>query len=162
MESYMNTDVIVEITGDCPFTDPEIVDIGVNTFLNNDIDYLTNCEIVTVPPGLFVQVFTLESLIEIGELIKDPAVREHVSLYYYENPDKYKIFHLISSPRWKLSENTRVYLDYPEDLEFLRQVYKRFLEKNKPMFNAIDVAELLHNEPELLKINSHLSDIPVR
>ena len=88
---FMETDIIVEITGDCPFTDPDIVDIGVETFIANECDYLTNCEKFSAPPGLYVQVFTLKSLLEIGEAINDPAVREHVSLYYYENPDKYRI-----------------------------------------------------------------------
>jgi spore coat polysaccharide biosynthesis protein SpsF len=37
------TDVIVEITGDCPLTDPDVVDLGVETFLSNECDYLTNC-----------------------------------------------------------------------------------------------------------------------
>ena len=67
---FMTADIIVEITGDCPFTDPDIIDIGVNTFLNNEIDYLTNCEIPSTPPGLYVQVFRLDSLIKIGNLIK--------------------------------------------------------------------------------------------
>lgn len=159
---FMDTDIIVEITGDCPFTDPDIVDVGVATFLANDCDYLTNCEKFSAPPGLFVQVFTLESLIEIGKIIKDPAVREHVSLYYYENPDKYKIHHLMSSPKLELPENTRIYLDYPEDLEFLRKVYEKLYEQNKTKFTAEDLVELLTSEPELLKINSYLNDVPVR
>jgi len=159
---FMDTHVIVEITGDCPFTDPDIVDIGVNTFLSNDIDYLTNCEKITAPPGLFVQVFKLESLIEIGQLIKDPAVREHVSLYFYENPNKYKVFHLISSPKWKLPPDTRIYLDYPEDLEFLNKVYQCFINQYKYDFSAEDIVELLHSEPELLEINRYLEDVPVR
>jgi len=159
---FMNTDVIVEITGDCPFTDPNIVDIGVNTFLSNDIDYLTNCEKITAPPGLFVQVFNLESLVEVGELVKDPSVREHVSLYFYENPKKYKIFHLISSPKWKLPSDTRIYLDYPEDLEFLNRVYQRFTDQNKYNFAAEDLVELLNSEPQLLEINRYLKDVPVR
>ena len=159
---FMNTDIIVEITGDCPFTDPDIIDIGVNTFLSNDIDYLTNCEKITAPPGLFVQVFKLESLIEIDQLIKDPAVREHVSLYFYENPKKYKVFHLISSPKLKLPPDTRIYLDYPEDLEFLNEVYKRFAQQNKYDFDAKDIVELLQSEPDLLEINRYLEDVAVR
>ena len=63
--SFMRAEVIVEITGDCPFTDPEVVDIGVSTFLANDCDYLTNCEKVSAVPGLYVQVFRLENLKEI-------------------------------------------------------------------------------------------------
>jgi spore coat polysaccharide biosynthesis protein SpsF len=159
---YMETDIIVEITGDCPFTDPDIVDIGVNTFLENDIDYLTNCEIFSAPPGLYVQVFTFETLAQIEKIIKDSAIREHVSLYYYENPDRYKVFHLMSSPKLKLPKNTRVYLDYSEDLVFLSEIYKYFISINNENFDAQDIVKLLIDKPELLKINSHLVDVPVR
>jgi len=159
---FMGTDVIVEVTGDCPFTDPDIVDIGVNTFLSNDIDYLTNCEIVSAPPGLYVQVFRLESLLKIGKIIKDPAVREHVSLYYYENPDKYKIFNLISSPKLRLPEGARIYLDYPEDLEFLSAVYDYFKTQKNENFNAEEIVKLLTDKPNLLEINSHLKDVSLR
>ena len=159
---FMKTDIIVEITGDCPFTDPDIVDIGVETFIANECDYLTNCEKFSAPPGLYVQVFTLKSLLEIGEVIDDPAVREHVSLYYYENPSKYKIIHLMCSPKWNLPANTRIYLDYPEDLEFLRNIFQRFVDQKKYMFNAADIVELLQSEPKLLEINCHLNDIPIR
>ena len=160
--SFMNADVIVEITGDCPFTDPEVIDIGVSTFLVNDCDYLTNCEKKSAVPGLYVQVFLLKSLVDIGKLITDKAVREHVSLYYYENPKKYKIIHLMSSPSWSLPKNTRVYLDYPEDLEFLRAIYMRLVKNKKYQFKSQDIVDLLKSEPELLNINSHLFDEPVR
>ena len=158
----MDTEIIVEITGDCPFTDPDIVDIGVNTFLANDIDYLTNCEVLSAPPGLYVQVFKLETLSKIEKEIKESGVREHVSLHYYENPDIYRLFNLISSPKVKLPENTRIYLDYPEDLEFLTEIYNYFLSVNNEYFNAEDIVKLLKERPELLKINSYLEDVPLR
>jgi spore coat polysaccharide biosynthesis protein SpsF len=158
----MESDLIVEITGDCPFTDPDIVDIGVNTFLSNNIDYLTNCEVPSTPPGLYVQVFRLESLIDIEKKIKDTGVREHVSLYYYENPEIYKIHHLISSSKLKLPENTRIYLDYPEDLDFLSKLYEHLVDQNNRDFNAEDIVVALEENPNLLKINNHLKDVPIR
>ncbi len=159
---YMASDIIVEITGDCPFTDPDIVDVAVETFRVNDCDYLTNCEIQSAPPGLFVQVFTLESLIEIGQTVFDSAIREHVSLFYYENPEKYRIHHLMSSPKWKLPPDTRIYLDYPEDLNFLREVHNYFSQQDMGTFGASELVELLKSKPDLLEINRHLTDIPVR
>lgn len=159
---FMQSDIIVEITGDCPFTDPDIVDVGVNTFLNNDIDYLTNCEIPSAPPGLFVQVFRFEDLKKIGNTVDDPAVREHVSLYFYENPDKYKIFHLMTSAKLNLPEGVRIYLDYPEDLKFLSSLYDVLKNRGKEFFSAQDIADVLKEKPELTEINSHLQDVPVR
>lgn len=158
----MNTDIIVEITGDCPFTDPEIVDLAVETYKVNDCDYLTNCEVSSVPPGLYVQVFSLNSLKKIGNIVKDLAVREHVSLYYYENPDKYKIIHLMSPLKWRLPKDTRIYLDYKEDLTFLRMIDDYFAKKNIEFYYADDIVNLLNEKPELLNINRFKSDVSVR
>lgn len=159
---YMKSDIIVEITGDCPFSDPDIIDIGISTFLANDCDYLTNCEVFSAPPGLYVQVFTYKSLAEIEKNINDSAVREHVSLPYYENPDKYKNIHLMSSPKLKLPEYTRIYLDYKEDFEFLNAVYNELFPKYGIDFNAEQITDLLLSKPELIEINRYCGNKPVR
>jgi hypothetical protein len=43
-------------------------------------------------------------------------------------------------------------VDTPEDLEFMRQVYARF--DGRDDFSWKDVLDLVHNEPELMKINA--------
>src|SRR2546422_5615394 len=53
----MRSDVIVEVTGDCPLLDPEVIDLGVETFLANDCDVVTNVITSSFPQGVDVQVF---------------------------------------------------------------------------------------------------------
>jgi spore coat polysaccharide biosynthesis protein SpsF len=158
----INAEVIVEITGDCVFTDPNIIDMGVNTFLANDCDIVTNCELHSAPPGLYVQVFSYDALENIEKNIKDGAVREHVSLYFYEHPELYKIIHLFTPPQWDLPKDSRIYLDYPEDLDFLIKISEKLEPKFGFNFNAEQIVELLNNEPELLEINRNCTNIPVR
>jgi spore coat polysaccharide biosynthesis protein SpsF len=43
-------------------------------------------------------------------------------------------------------------VDTPEDLEFMRQVYSRF--DGRDDFSWKDVLELVHNEPQLMQLNS--------
>ena len=82
----VNGDIIVELTGDSILTDPEILDLGVETFLNNECDIVSNCgTYLTYPMGIYVQVFRYTDLKIISDTVTDPAVREHVSLYFYEN-----------------------------------------------------------------------------
>src|SRR6266851_10076426 len=38
----MGSDVVVEVTGDCTLLDPEIIDLGVATYLANRCDVVTN------------------------------------------------------------------------------------------------------------------------
>ena len=58
----VKSDIIVEITGDCPLTDPIIVDWGIDTFLKNKCDVVTNCWYPGFPEGADIQVFNLSSL----------------------------------------------------------------------------------------------------
>ena len=47
----MESDIIVEITGDCPITDPQIVDLGVQTFFAMSVDVVTNSYIFHLKLG---------------------------------------------------------------------------------------------------------------
>ena len=38
-----NADIVVRITGDCPFQDPVLVDEIIDEFVSGDWDYLSNC-----------------------------------------------------------------------------------------------------------------------
>jgi len=44
-------------------------------------------------------------------------------------------------------------VDYPDDLDFVRQVYSKLHTKQK-VFTMKDVLNLLKREPDLIKINS--------
>ena len=156
------SDVVVEITGDCVATDPDIVDIAVATYMANKCDFVTNCEKPFFPPGMYAQVFSLKALEEIESKVKDHKVREHVSLYFYEHPDEYNTIHLMSPPRWELPDDCRIYIDYPEDLKFLRELYSRLEPEKGDAFRSEDIVQILKREPKLMEINRHCQDVEVR
>ena len=159
---FVGSDIIVEITGDSILTDPGIVDLGVETYLNNDCDVVTNCgNVLTFPMGVYVQVFSLESLKKVSLSEFDKTVREHVSLYFYENPHKYNIIDLIAPKEWT-KPNYRFQLDYPEDLQFLRSIYSRLFPKHGEIFGIKDIMELLKFEKKLTDINIHCIEKPTR
>jgi len=150
---FTASDIVVEITGDCPLTDPEIVDMGVETFLAHHVDVVTNCgPTLTWPMGQYVQVFPLALLDEVDRTIKDPAVHEHVSLYFYEHPERYRIIEMIAPRRWQ-RPTWRFQLDYPEDLEFQNQVYRWLEPAFGPYFGTEEIVALLRREPQLVDIN---------
>lgn len=158
----MNSDIVVEVTGDCPMTDPEVIDMGVETFLAHDVDVVTNCgPLLTWPKGQYVQVFPFSLLEEVDRTIRDEAVHEHVSLYFYEHPERYRIIELIAPRRWE-HPNWRFQLDYPEDLEFQNQVYRRLEPLHGPYFGNEEIVALLLREPELLDINIESEEKSVR
>ncbi len=156
----MEADLVVEVTGDCVLLDPAIIDLGVRTFLVNDCDVVSNTRKPSFPAGVDVQVFRRRALEEVERTVSDPAVREHVSLFFYEHPERYDVIHLQAPDRWYGPEY-RFQLDYPEDLRFIREVYARLEPGHGDAFELEDIMTLLRREPQLLEINRYMEQ-PVR
>ena len=149
----MKSDLVLEITGDCPFTDPKIVDIAIEFFLNNKFDVVTNCgNNLTWPMGIYAQVFKLEKLKWINENISDSLVHEHVSLFFYKNTNLYKIHELIAPKKVSYPE-MRIVLDYKEDFIFLTKIYENLYQNYGLYFGIEEIIDFLKRNPELLKIN---------
>ena len=149
----MKSEIVVEICGDCPLIDPNIVDLAVQTFVNNDCDLVTTVLKRSFPKGMDVEIFRRDELEKIDQAIDDPDVREHVSLSFYQNPDQYKLLGLNAPPQW-VAPDVRCVLDYPEDLDFIRTVYSRLGSGSQNYFGIDDVLDLLRREPDLLAINA--------
>ncbi|MNR75306.1 3-deoxy-manno-octulosonate cytidylyltransferase [compost metagenome] len=157
----MNADIVVEITGDCILVDPMLVDWGIQTFLENDCDVVTNARKLSFPLGADLQVYRLSDLEEVERTIYDPAVREHVSLYFYEHPERYRVLHLLAPRCWE-APTYRLHLDYPEDLRFITEVYRRLEPVYGDDFGIDVIMELLREEPELVEINRYCEERSVR
>jgi len=150
----VGSDLVVEITGDCVLVDPAIVDLAVTMFYENDCDVVSNARKLSFPAGLDVQVYRLRDLEEVANTIWDPAVREHVSLYFYEHPERYRILHLFAPKQWH-APHYRFQLDYAEDLRFINEVYRRLEADYGDDFGVEEIMTVLRREPELTKINEH-------
>ena len=157
----MKSEIVVEVTGDCPLIDPEVIDLGVSTFLANDVDVVANVVKPSYPMGIDVQVFRLAALAEIEQTIHDAAVREHVSLYFYDHPERYRILHL-AAPASHHAPGQRLQLDYPEDQQLIREIYRRLEPKFGIGFGTAEILTLLAEEPALAEINRHCTEKPPR
>ena len=151
---------IVEITGDCTLLCPEILDQAVEIYLRGDVDVVSNTWEPSYPQGIDAQVFRYASLADAARRTSEPAHREHVSLYFYEHPELYRI-HRFQAPAEFRAPELRFQLDYPEDLAFIRSVYGELYPVN-PEFSLQDIFALLCRKPELKDINSACKEKPVR
>jgi spore coat polysaccharide biosynthesis protein SpsF len=159
---FMGSDLVVEITGDCPMTDPNLIDLGIETFLIHKPDVVTNCgPHLTWPMGQYVQVFPLQLLEEVDLTVSDPAVHEHVSLFFYEHPERYRVLELLAPNRWR-EPTWRLQLDYPEDLEFQRQIHALLEPIYGANFDTEDIVTLLRQRPDLIELNAHCEEKCVR
>lgn len=142
--TYLQADVVVRITGDCPMVDPGLIDLCVASRHHNRCDYYSNVEIPTYPDGLDVEVFTFEALQKAHENARLPSEREHVGPWMRANLKTWKLVDCVnlSHHRWCV--------DYEEDLAFVRAVYAELGED----FDMHDVLRLLERKPELAAINA--------
>lgn len=155
------SDVVVEVTGDCTMLDPDVIDMGVRTFLANDCDVVTNVRNVSFPLGVDVQIFRTKDLAAVARTIPDPAVREHVSLAFYEDPERYRVLHLMAPPRWH-APHLRFHLDYPEDLRFINEVHARLEPRYGDAFGTEEILAVVRAEPHLAEINRHCEEKAAR
>lgn len=154
-----NGDVIVEITGDCPLIDPNVVDEVIAVYLAGGFDYVATSQ-QTFPLGLDTQVFPVAVLEEVANLTQDPVDREHVSHYIYQHPDRFAVYRLASGLPKKYW-NLRLTVDTQEDFKLIRAIFEELYTKN-PAFNLLDVLDLLDRKPELIEINQHIQQKQMR
>ncbi|KXK13085.1 MAG: acylneuraminate cytidylyltransferase family protein [Chloroflexi bacterium OLB14] len=161
-------DIVVRITADCPVIDPDLIDDVVNTLLEDEYDFVCNRlpHQRTYPIGLDVEACTFKALKKVWKSAKEPQHREHVMPYFYEGVQLSVISRQLSvgeSPRgYKIAllnhvtdfGDYRWTVDTPEDLEFMREVYKRF--NGRDDFTWQEVLDLVHDNPELAKINANV------
>lgn len=153
-------DVVVETTGDCPLIDPAAVDKVVADFRIGGADFVSNTLRYTTPRGMDVRVFTTDALDEIDRSSSDPADHEHVSLHFWEHPEKYRLRN-VETALPAFAADLRLTVDTPEDLELVRRVFEELYPANAG-FTLYDVLELLERRPELAEINRQVRQKPVR
>lgn len=146
-------EIVVEVTGDCTLLPPDVVELGIATWFANNADVVSNVgHVQTFPMGADVQVFPLALLEEVAATVDDPAVREHVSLHFYDHPERYRIQYIVAPRAWR-HPAWRLQLDYPEDLRLIEAVYRELEPRHGPAFGMAEIVDMLVGKPELVAIN---------
>jgi spore coat polysaccharide biosynthesis protein SpsF len=144
-------EVIVEITGDCPIIDPDIVEQTIRMFLNNNAAYVSNGHIRSYPDGMDTQVFRLETLKRSAAMTEWPLDREHVTLHIRNNPELFPAVHLVAPPSLHWPE-LGLTLDEPADYNLLTKIIETLAPAN-PLFSCLDVLRLIAQNPSWVDIN---------
>lgn len=150
----VNADLIVEITGDCPLIDPEIVEQAIRMHCCNQSDYTGNAEIRSYPDGMDVQVFSAADLAAAATITDDADDHEHVSLYFRRHPERYRHLHLVAPPELHWPE-LGLTLDEGNDYLLIKRIYEHFL-PDQPHFSCLDVLRFLRANPDVVAINQHV------
>jgi spore coat polysaccharide biosynthesis protein SpsF len=151
LDSYPEADIVVRVTADCPFVDPEIVDQAVDALRAKGLDFVANRlpppASRTYPVGLDVEVSTATALRRAWLEALAPHQREHVMPYLYDTPGRFAV----SVFQWAEDlQQFRWTVDEPRDLEVVRLLDK--LSGPEP-FGWRRVLEVARAHPEIQELN---------
>ena len=150
----VDADVIVEITGDCPVIDPEIIEQAIRSYGENTYEYVGNQHVRSYPDGMDVQVFALETLIRSEAMTDEPLDREHVTLHIRNNPQIFSHLNLVAPPEQHWPD-LGLTLDEQSDFDLLKVIIEHFYDNN-PLFSCLDVVRFLRTNQQLVDINSEV------
>ena len=121
--------------------------INVDSFLETNIDYVSNIDPPTYPDGMDVEVFKFSALEKSFFEANQPFEREHVTPYIRKS----RKFSKLCIKHNKDLSNIRLTIDEKEDLLVLKNVFNFF--KNKEKFTLEDIEKLHNDKPEFFKPN---------
>ncbi len=142
-----NADVIVRITADCPLIDPEIVDLLIGAYLeDNTIDHVAND--LNYPEGIGdCDVFSFYALERAWKNAKKRWEREHVTPYIWTNPD---IFNL-KKVEWKDDLSfLKLSVDYDAQFNIVKKMFEVLFDPEK-IFHLKEILEYIRKHPEIIE-----------
>lgn len=145
-----HADIVIRITGDCPFVDPGLVDLIVREFKSSSADYVSNINPPTYPDGLDVEVFAFSALEKAQKEATTDFDKEHVTPFI-RSSDLFKISNVeferdLSALRWTLDE--------PADFVVIDRVFNYF--KPDIHFSWLDVLSLYEDNADLFSANKKI------
>ena len=115
---------MLRLTADCPLVMPRLIDEIVEFFNEGDYDYVSNTLLPNYPDGLDVEIFRAEVLVHLQDRQMTDSEKEHVTLGIYTRKEEFKVANYFN-----LAEKVtgRWTVDFPEDLEYVREIYASFV-----------------------------------
>ena len=138
-------DSFIRLTGDCPLVMPALIDDLANDFDEAEVDYLSNTIDPTFPDGLDIEIVATEAFKRLGPDGLSKAEMEHVTYGLYSRVGEFRIKNFVNTQ--DLS-HLRWTVDYQEDLDFVRQVFKQF-EGKETSFTYEELITHLRENPAL-------------
>lgn len=149
-----DADHVVRLTGDCPLSDPAVIDLVAARHLAEGNDYTTNALRPSFPHGLDVEIARADALRAAAAEATDPAEREHVMPFLHRRPGRFRIGH-VACERYLWDHRWTV--DEAEDLEVVRALH-RLLGDGWADAGFEDVLRLAREHPEVEALNAHLAE----
>jgi spore coat polysaccharide biosynthesis protein SpsF len=134
-------EVIVRVTADDPFKDPNHIQEAIQALDSEAVDYFNNFEIPIYPIGLDVESFKAEALFQNIEVDKSEKSKEHVTYGIRHSPHFFR--------RYKSGEpeftKIRLTIDTAEDFGFCSKLLEINPEMGRSAFDWAATREALQS-----------------
>ena len=147
-----NADVVVRVTGDCPFVDPNVIAEVVALRKATNADYASCIDPPTWPDGLDCEAVTMDALTAANNEAVSQIDRDTVTQFIVRNRRRFKAVNLtcpipgLHKERWVL--------DTEHDLRLCKEIAENAFKFNyKGQTQYLQILNYLNNNPWLRKIN---------
>lgn len=141
------SEFIIRLNADCPLICPRLIEHVIQKMEGTKFDYASTILDETYPLGMHVEMMRSDLLASINKLNLPSDFREHVTPYIYRNKDKYKLLSVVNKTN---DSQFRITVDYPEDLEVVKEIAGYFKEKD---FYLEDITDYLRERPKTVERN---------
>lgn len=141
---------IVRLTGDCPLTDWEVIDLVIERHLKSGADYTSNTIEPSWPDGLDVEVVTYAALQTANRETTLSSDREHVMPFIWRQPARFQLQSVRQADDWS---KLRWTVDEPADFAFVTAIYEGLYDKS-PAFKTDDIMRFICENSEISAINA--------
>ncbi len=142
-----DADVVIRITGDCPFVDPQLIDEMLEDFVSSNIDYMSNTDPPTFADGFDIEIFKKSALLQSAEIATTPFEREHVTPCLRTNP----VFTHKNKTASIDSSHLRLTVDEQRDLDVVRDIASHFAPRTD--FSLSEILGAITTNPHLVTGN---------
>lgn len=144
----------VELIGDSPFSDPQIIDEVIGYYLKykNDLDYVSNGTKVSYPSGMEVNVYPASVLIDVeSKIAKDDPLREHVDIHLSKNSELRRI--CLKAPFHFAYPDIYLEVDTEKDFQMVSEIFHYFDTQGYAHFSLSQILDYLKERPDLIEFN---------
>lgn len=145
------TDVIVDITSDCPLIYWEHIDTLIEMHMNNDADLTTNILTRTYPRGYDIRILDTKTLQRVQNEVDNDIDRQHAFTWMYLNPKGKQGYTVqnMDAPCEEFRPDIEVTLDTPEDYELIKWIYGYESGYNMQGLTCREVINLISGYPTM-------------
>ena len=123
----LDLDGAIRVTGDSPLNNVKLLNFGMKIFQNNKFDLVTNIKDRSYPMGMSMEIISKKAMrIAYGNIRSDDH-REHVTKYFYENYNLFKIYS-VTLKKFNYG-NINLALDTADDFNKIKWIIKNLNSK---------------------------------